>query len=81
MGTIPNPGEDMNWMEWTAPNDIERREVDGKKQIRTPLHDWYEKDDPGKFWEYIGYCQGLREAKRQERAARLHRLLRKAVTP
>ena len=68
----------MNWMDWSAPDDIEQREVGGKKQIRTPLHSWFGEDDPGRFvktWEYIGYRQGLMAAKRQERSARLQRLL------
>mgnify|MGYP001602479786 CR=1 FL=1 len=68
-----------NWMDWSAPDVIEQREVDGKKQIRTPLHDWFGEDDPGKLlktWEYFGYLQGLKAAKRQERAARLQRLLK-----
>ena len=71
-----------NWMDWSAPNVIEQREVDGKKQIRTPLHGWFGRDDPGsmlKTWEYLGYLQGLRAAKCQERAARLARLLKKSA--
>mgnify|MGYP001582538828 CR=1 FL=1 len=70
----------MNWMDWSAQDGIEHREVEGKKQIRTPLHGWFGEDDPGKLlktWEYLGYRQGLMAAKRQERAARLQRLLRK----
>ena len=69
----------MNWMDWSAPDGIDQREIDGKKQIHTPLHGWFGEDDPDKFvktWEYLGYLQGLMTAKRQERAARLERLLR-----
>lgn len=69
----------MNWMDWSAPwDDIQQREVHGKKQVRTPLHDWFDSEDPNikeKTWEYLGYRQGLAAAKLQERAARLARLL------
>ena len=66
-------------MNWSAPNGVSHRTHNGQRQVKTPLFDWFDLDDPNNIWraaQYIGWVLGIAEAKRQEREIRLQGVLK-----